>query len=160
MSVSLVQTQRNDNEDNAGFIFVTDNVTEQFHVTTLFCSCSWFPGITCLEYQNKRKEEWKKSVFIIFVHLQVFRFRKEDISFRTVLLGQRISVKSSSLNHTYFILIRKFTYNLLLTTWITLIHPWCTRPLHHGSKALTAHILQPVFLELEGMTTLQTALPV
>ena len=154
MSLSLVLTQRNYNEDNAGFIFVTDSVTEPHVLFVFLLSRYRIPGIS--KHSQRRM---KKSVLIIFVLLQVFRFRKEAISSRTILLGQRISVISSSLNHTRFTLTKKFTYNLPSTTWITLILPWCTRPQHHGSKALTALILKPVLLELVGMTTLQTALP-
>ena len=94
---------------------------------------------------------------IAVVYLQVSRFRKEDTSSKTSPPGQRTSVKSSSLNRTHFTLIRRYTYNLLLTTPITLMLPSYTRPLHRGLKALTPLSLQPVLLELVGMTTLQIA---
>jgi len=101
---------------------------------------------------------WNNCSFLFFVYYsQVFHSRKEDTSFKTFPLGRKISVKSSSSNRTFFILIRKSTFNLLLTTWITLMQLTYTRPLHLGLKASTILSLPPVSLELAGMITPQIA---
>ena len=112
MSVSLVLTQRNYTKITQDSFFVTDNFTGPHVLFVLLVSRYSVPGIskhTCTQ------RKMKKSVLIVFVHLQVFLFRKEDIRSKTTLLGQRISGKSSSLSHTYFILLKKIYIHVQLT---------------------------------------------
>ena len=90
--------------------------------------------------------------------LQVFRFRQGDTNSRTFQFGQRISARLLTFSGSCSTHTVKYTCNSQLTMSIIRMLLLFTKLLQLGLKALTQLSLQPVSLEQEEMTTLQTVL--
>ena len=90
--------------------------------------------------------------------LQVFRFRQGDTNSRTFQFGQRISARLLTFSGSCSTHTVKYTCNSQLTMSIIRMLLLFTKLLQLGLKALTPLSLQPVSLEQEEMTTLQTVL--
>ena len=116
---------------------------------------------------------WKYLIYLIFSRsqtyhtfhspaltfsLQVFRFRQRDTNSRTFQFGQRISARLSIFSSSCSTHTVKYTCNSQLTMSIIRMLLLFTKLLQLGLKALTPLSLQPVSLEQEEMTTLQTVL--